>query len=245
MPLDRIMLVRHDVTDAANSGIIQGQIDTKLGERFKTRVDALTDLIAEKEGYIMRGSEHIYVISSDLIRTYGTAERIIHRLWDKYGYKAELRSTELLKERAQGILEWMSFEEARPHLSSDPSLPLKPETIYPLLYISNNIPSQERHEAVRERLARFVIEYIQQLEGVGIEVGHLITNNYLRNLLTDGNILGEPPRGLDFFPNLSVVRLQRDTEHFGRYIETGKYGPPNDQTNDGGKIARPLIKTIL
>ncbi len=240
MALDRIVLVRHDVSGPNRKGYIQGQTDTPLQPGYKTRVDRLTDMIAEEEAFTNPQKSPVYILCSELGRTYETGERIHRRLLDEHHVKSELRLTELLKERGEGDLEGKSFEEARPHLSSDPNLSLDAETIYGLLYLSNNIPNGERHESVTARLGQFVRDDIQQLEGVGIIAAHLISGmNYLKNLLTDGNILGDPPRDYQHFPNLSVVRLSFDPQRYMRYTETGQYGPPNSNGITG------LIKYLI
>ncbi len=242
MTLDKILLVRHDVTNA-NLGYIQGQTDTRLQSGSITRINNLADMVIQEEGLRLeedkrREGASIYIFSSDLSRTYGTAERILHYLAARRGYQLELRFTEDLKERGQGDLEGMSFEKALPILSADPNLSPTAEGIYSLLYSSNDIPNGERSEDVAKRLERFVRNYIQQLDGVGIVSAHLISGmNYLKNLLTDGNMLGSPARPYQHYPNLSVVRLERDPQNFMRYIETGSYGPPNNN-----KIL-PLVNT--
>lgn len=227
MALERILLVRHDLTSAV-SGFIQGQTDTQLLQGFRTRVDGLTDLIASEEEPTLKSGVPIHVISSSLGRTYGTAERMTHRLWDKYHYQTNLLYSEDLKERGQGDLEGKSFKEALTLLSADPNLPPTAESVYPLLYLRNDIPNGETHEALTARLQKVVSDYIQQLTGIGILAVHEISGmNCLKNLLTDGNILGNPPRPYQHFLNLSVVRLEPDPASFMRYKETGRYGPQN------------------
>ena len=223
MALEKILLVRHDVT-GADTGYIQGQRDTPLQQGFRTRIDGLTDIIASEEELTLKSGVHIHVVSSNLGHTYGTAQRIMHRLWEKYGRKAELRYSEYLRERGQGDLEGKSFEEALPLLSDDPNLKPDAQTIYGLLYLSKNIPNGETHEAVTARLERFVRDYIQRLQGIGIVVNPLISGtNYLGNLLIHGNILGNPsaqpfPQPFQYCPNLSVVILEPATS-FMRYRE--------------------------
>lgn len=225
MTLDQLLLVRHDLSSLNRRGRIQGQSNTPLQAGFRGRVDDLTDRIVGQRD-ILPQRVPIHVISSDLDRTYGTAERVHRRLWDKHHYPTTFLYTILLRERGQGELEGKSFEEALPLLSNDPNLSPNAETIYGLLYSSNNIPKGETHNAVGERLNNFVGEYIQELKGTGIVVTHLISGmNYLKNLLTDGNILGSPPRPYQNYPNLSVVRLELDPLNYMRYRETGQYGP--------------------
>ena len=160
------------------------------------------------------------------------------RLRDRHHLKSEHRFTEDLKERGQGVLEGMGFKEALPLLSSDPTLSPNAETVYGLLYLSNDVPSGERHEDVAERLRRVFQEYVQRLNGTGIFALHLISGmNHFRNLLTDGNILGDPQRPYEHYPNLSVVRLELDPQRYMRYRVTQTYGPPNHHNT----VTIPLI----
>lgn len=225
MVLDKILLVRHDLTRSNIGGYIQGQRDTPLQEGFRTRVDRLTDIIAQEEGLILAPEQTIHIFCSDLDRTYETGERIHRRLLDKYHLKSEFRYTSDLRERGLGYLEGKSFEEALPFLSFDSTLSPDSETIYGLLYLSNDVPNGERHEDVKARLGKFVLDYVQQLDGVGIVVSDLISGmNNLKNLLTDGNILSQPYK---HFSNLSVIGLSRDRQQFLRYTETINYGLPS------------------
>jgi len=237
MVLDDIFLVRHAPSVSNRGGYIQGQIDTRLVPGHRTLIDHLTDLIVEVERLTPSESSVIHTFSSDSQRTYQTGDRIHRRLWDEHHIKSMLTYTNLLRERSQGNLEGMPFGEAIPILSPNTNLPPTAENIYPLLYLSNSIPNGERHEAVKARLEQFLTEYVYRpnVNGIGIIAAHLISGmNYLRNMLTDGDMLARDYRN---YPNLSVVRLSLDRNNFMRYVETGRYGPPNDNQANAPTIS--------
>lgn len=229
MPLNPVILVRHDKSKLNSSGYIQGQTDTPLEPGYRTRIYRLTDIVVREEGITPTQVSHIYIFCSDIGRTYHTGDRIHRRLLDKHNIKSELRFTELLNERGQGVLEEVRYEEALPRLSTDPNLSPDAETIYGFLYLSNNVPNGERHEIVKSRLEQFVRDYIHQLHGIGIISAHSISGmNYLNNILINGDMLSQP---YQHYPNLSVVSLSLDPQNLPRYMETRYYGAPIHKDN--------------
>lgn len=242
----KILLIRHALSGGNFEGRIQGQTNTPLQQGYKTSVDRIADMVIEAEHLVPRPAD-VYVVCSNLDRAYYTAERILRGLTDSK-IQAELRRYPLLTERGAGILEGKLYSEAIPILKrilpTDADLQPDAKSIYPHLYALNNIPEGEKHEDLGERLQEVLFE-LQKLKGVVILVGHGVSgNNNLKNLMTDGNILGVPYRPYQHFDNLSVVRLESG-ESYARYIPTGNYGPPpNGNRNQNGGHSAPLEKRV-
>lgn len=238
MELERILLVRHALSGGNNAGIIQGRLNIPIQSGYKPNVDKLTDLIiAEELLKQLEPDTPVYVLHSKLDRAFYTASRIHSGLTERH-IQSGVHPIPELAERGAGILEGKKYADAIPILQQllPPGTDLQPnaESIYPHLYALDNIPGAEKHEEVGTRLPE-ALSQIQSLKGVVIVVGHGISMNYLKNLMTEGNILGDPSRPYQHFPNLSVVRLERERgiENHARYIVTGTYGPPNNKANGG------------
>lgn len=247
---EKVLLVRHALSGGNIEGKIQGQTNTPLRQGYKTNADRLADLVIAQE-HLAPQTTSVVVYCSELDRAYYTADRIHRGLTDKK-VQAELLIRPTITERGAGILEGKMYMEAIPILQGllPPSTDLQPnaESIYPYLYALNNIPRGEKHENLGERLQEFLIE-LQRLKGIVFVVGHGISGmNNLKNLMTDGNILGAPPQPYQHFPNLSVVRLESDGASYARYIVTGRYGPPQNDKANGGQaenvIAGPLVQAV-
>lgn len=243
----KILLARHALSGGNFEGLIQGQTNTPLQQGYKTSVDKLADMIIEAE-HLASQSADVYVVCSNLDRAYYTAERLLRGLADSK-IQAELRRYSLLTERGAGILETKTYLEAIPILQRllPPGTDLQPnaKSVYPHLYALNNIPEGEKHEELGERLQEVLIEF-QRLKGVVIVVVHGISgNNNLKNLMTDGNILGVPYQPYKHFDNLSVVRLESG-ESYARYIPTGNYGPPpnGNRNQNGDHTATPIERRV-
>jgi len=89
MALERVLLVRHDLSSFNNKGIIQGQTDTPLQPGYVERINRLAETILMEEGTYLEKSPQtdLYVFSSPLYRSYRTAESILHHLVDSHGYR--------------------------------------------------------------------------------------------------------------------------------------------------------------
>ncbi|MBI2660187.1 histidine phosphatase family protein [Candidatus Woesearchaeota archaeon] len=262
MELDRILVARHALSGGNFAGIIQGQLNTPIQPGYKTNVAKLTDLIITTES--LRQLEpgiSIYVVHSGLDRAFYTASGIHQGLRERRIHSGVLPIPELT-ERGAGMLEGKTYAEAamllQPHISPNIVLEPTPESIYPHLYSIDGVLGMESHQMAEARLKE-ALKRIQDLRGVVVVVGHAISDmNYLRNLMTKGNILGENSESYQRFPNLSVVRLERERyrkeERFpqrlfamGReppYTVTGTYGPPNSNGQpNGAAVAPPLHQT--
>lgn len=254
MALERILLVRHALSGGNNDGTIQGQRNFPIRTGYKPNVDKLTDLVFREEQLgQLEPDTKVYVVCSDLDRAFYTASRIHSGLTGKHT-QSGLEIIPELTERGVGILEGKKYGEAIPILArllpADTVLEPTAESIYPHLYFLNNIPGGENHEEA-ERRAGEALKRVQSLQGVVIVVSHGIFGlNYLKNFMTDGYILGKgASQPYQHFPNLSVVRLERERykreERFPQklfgtwreplYIATGPYGPPQNGQNGGDR----------
>ena len=264
MELEKVLLVRHALSGGNSGGIIQGQLDFPIQPGYGPNVQKLTDLIIEQEQLKELGQDvYIHVVHSGLDRTFYTASGVHGRL-ARRGYQSSVVPIPELIERNSGILQGKSYPEAIPILAKllPPDTQLEPTaaSIYPHLYSLDEIPGGENHEASGRR-AEQALKKIQALDGIVVVVGHGIFElNYLKNKMTDGNILGEnPPAPYQHFSNLSVVRLERPKfkkeDRFPQklfavreplYGVTGKYGPPNGNggPNPGnGATITPMAHT--
>lgn len=245
MTLNKLIVIRHALSGGNRENRVQGQSESELRRGYKGQTERLTDKIVEQERLIPRTTP-VYVFCSDSDRAYYTAQWIHSRLSNQHHIQADLRRTELLKERGQGVLEGLSYEQVVPILRQilPPDTPLSPDakSVYPHLFSCDAIPGGEKQESATLRLERFTMEDLQRLEGMGLIVGHGISGmNYLTNLLRFGNILGDGK--YQHFPNLAGVRLE--LESFGRYRETGRYEPPNSSRNqNGGHTTTPLERRV-
>jgi len=143
MALDTIVLVRHDATDWNGDQRVQGTINTKLQRGSGARIDSVTDLIVEqviKEKITFPQEIPIYIRCSDLDRAYNTADRVHVRLHSKHGYKSEFAYTPDLNERHLGELEDKSFEQVLEIMALGSKLKATAENVYPILYLSDEIP---------------------------------------------------------------------------------------------------------
>jgi len=244
MELNPLIVLRHALSGGNKENRVQGQSESELRRGYKTKAERLTDTIVGEERLIPRTTP-VYIFCSNSDRAYYTAQWIHGHLSNVHHIQADLRRTELLKERGQGVLEGLSYEQAVIILRQilPPGTPLTPDAncIYPHLFSCDEIPNGEKQETAKLRLERFAVEDLQRLEGMGIIVGHGISGmNYLPNLLMHGNILGEGT--YQHFPNLAGVRLE--LESFSRYRKTGRYEPQNGNVN-GGHVIRPLEKIAV
>ena len=213
MELERILLVRHALSGGNNEDIIQGQLDFPIQLGYRPNVDKLADLIIEQERLREGPKVYIHVVHSGLQRAFYTASRIHKRLGDK-GFQSAVVPIPELMERHVGILQGKHYPEAIPLLAErlPQGTPLEPtaKSIYPHLYDLDEIDGGENHY-IAGRRADQALKRIQTLEGLVVVVGHGIFGLYLKNLMTDGNILGKnPSQSYQHFPNLSVVRLERE-----------------------------------
>ena len=245
MTLNKLIVIRHALSGGNRENRVQGQSESELRRGYKGQTERLTDKIVEQERLIPKTTP-VYVFCSDSDRAYYTAQWIHSHLSNQHHIQADLRRTELLKERGQGILERLSYEDVATILRQilPPGTNITPDakSIYPHLFSSNAIPEGEKLEKAKSRLERFAVEDLQRLEeGTGIIVGHGISGNYLINLLKYGNILGDGK--YQHLLNLAGVKLER--ESFGRYKEIGRYEPPNGNRNhNGGHATTPLEKRV-
>lgn len=245
MVLNKLVVLRHALSGGNKENRVQGQSESELRRGYKGQTERLTDKIVEQERLIPRTTP-VYIFCSDSDRAYYTAQWIHSHLSNQHHIQADLRRTELLKERGQGILEGLSYEEVatilRQILPPDAHVTPDAKSIYPHLFSSDAIPEGEKLEKAKSRLERFAVEDLQRLEeGMGLIVGHGISGNYLLNLLKYGNILGDGK--YQHLPNLAGVKLE--IESFGRYKETGRYEPPNGNGSaNGGLATRPLERIV-
>jgi len=238
MALGKILLVRHDVT-AWNSGKVQGTINTKLQRGSATRINEVVDLIVEEENFPPPQDTPIYIVGSELDRVYDTAEGIHLQLHRKHGLKSASFYTKDLNERHLGELEDKSFERVLEIMAPDSKLAPTPENVYPILYLSDEIPGGEPHEGITERLTEVNLDYVVQNYGIGIFVVSQTSGmNHFHNLLTHGNILALPYRHK---PNLSVVRMELDAQNSMRYVVTKEYGPPGVMEATSTPTRTPLV----
>lgn len=256
MALERILLVRHALSGGNNEGIIQGQRNFPIRPGYKPNVDKLTDLIFREEQLgQLEPDTKVYVVCSNLDRAFYTASRIHNGLTEKR-IQSGLEIIPELTERGVGILEGKKYAEAIPILArllpADTALDPTAKGIYPHLYALNNIPGGENHEEA-ERRAEEALKRVQGLQGVVIIVSHGIFGlNYLKNFMTDDHILGrDASQSYQHFPNLSVVRLEREKyrkeDRFPQrlfatwreplYIATGPYGPPQNGSDGNDRTA--------
>lgn len=241
--------MRHDETIDNVKGIIQGETDSRVRRSgSRGRINNITDLLV-RNGEIPAGS-HVYVYCSDLQRAYDTGEGVHDRLWNQWGLQNDLRFMQLLRERGQGVLEGKTYSQALPILAqamqiSPESLTADAQTIYRLLYESDGIPRQIAKSDMSARSEKVVREF-EGLDGVVIAVGHLISGkNYLVNLETTGNIMGNPPKPFQHYPNLHVIVLDRDVSNMGRYKQIRSYHLPNGQAEINNGQPNGATATLL
>src|SRR3989338_1819645 len=245
MELNPLIVLRHALSGGNKENRVQGHSESELRRGYKTKAERLTDTIVGEERLIPRTTP-VYIFCSDSDRAYYTAQWIHSHLSNQHHIQADLRRTELLKERGQGILERLSYEDVATILRQilPPGTNITPDakSIYPHLFSSNAIPEGEKLEKAKSRLEIFAVEDLQRLEeGTGIIVGHGISGNYLINLFKYGNILGDGK--YQHLLNLAGVKLE--SESFGRYKEIGRYEPPNGNRNqNGGHATTPLEKRV-
>ena len=247
MVLNRLIILRHAESRENKRHRVQGLDDPELQRGYKKLTEDLTDRIVEGERLI-RYSGQVYVFSSGMKRSYYTAQWMHSHLANRYKIQADLLRRPDLNERGQGVLEGLSYEKVveyllREKLPPGTTLEPKAKSIYPHLFSSDVIPGGEKLERAKSRLERFAVEELQQREGIGFIVGHSISGmNYLDNLLTSGNILGDG--NYKHFPNLTGVRLE--IESFGRYRETGRYEPQNRDWShaNGAQVTPPLERVV-
>lgn len=244
MALDQLIVIRHALSGGNRGNKVQGQSESELTRGYKPKVERLTDAIASDElTDLLQNS--VYIFCSDSERAYFTAQWMHSRLSNRHRVQADLRRTELLRERRQGILEGLNYDQVGILLNkySPPGTVVTADaaSIYPHLFSNDQIPEAEKLENVAVRVENFVAQEVQPLEGMGIIVVHGISGNYLINLLKYGNIMGD--RTYKHFPNLAGVKLE--LESFSRYKETGRYEPPNGNGNvNGGHVTSPLERIV-
>lgn len=245
MTINKLIVMRHYLSGGNKRNIVQGQSNTELQRGYKAQAERLTNTIVRREQLIPQVAP-VYVFCSNSDRAFYTAQWVNNHLANEHHVQADLRRTELLKERGQGVLEELPYEQAIPILRQflPPGTSLSPNasSIYPYLFSLDVVPQAEKLESAASRLERFVMEDVQRLEGTGLIVGHGISiMNYLINLLRYGNILGEGT--YQHFPNMGGVRLER--ESFGRYRETGRYEPPYENGNPNNDNSTLTLDRIV
>ena len=229
---NRIIVVRHEITPDNVRGEVQGDSDPPLRPQRGSpkRIYDLTDKLAREIG----PSSEIYVFSSESRRAYDTGEGIHDRLWAQWGRMSHVHYTPDLRERGQGVLERKNYAQVLAMLQreqiSDPDEARK--AVLSILYELDDILGQVPKSEMGEKLERVVGEF-ERTDGVVIAVGHLVSGlNYLVNLMTTGDIMGNPRQPFLDYPNLHAIVLDRGTS--GKYIKTKSYDPSlNSPTGNG------------
>lgn len=158
------LLVRHAESEANAGAYFGSQSDSKLSEKGRLQVEALTRAL--------RGVAVSAVYSSDLSRAQDTVAPLaqIHGL--------PLVSTPRLRERAMGVLTGLSFEEAK---AQYPDLWRELATRAP----HAAPPGGESHAALFERVSAVLDELLSKHRGGTILIGShgVAINHMLRHLM--------------------------------------------------------------